>query len=227
MATAQYRRAVAYLRLSSDDGSGAGLDDQRRLITQAAAQHGLDIDSWHYDDGVSGAKRLRQRPGLRQAVRQLKRGNTLLYAFESRLARDPDVAGEIRLAVRDKGAQLRAAKDDCNGDDRSSRLRLRLEDMLSEDYRLSVGERTKSALAAMKRAGQPWCRVPPYGHAFEDGQVVVSEHEQRGIELARQLRGEGRSLRDIAQVLHRRGFSRGDRAMNHATIGRVLRRAAA
>ncbi len=39
--------------------------------------------------------------------------------------------------------------------------------------------------------------------------------------------GPDMSATDIAQVLHRRGFSRGGKMMNHATVGRMLRRQAA
>ena len=102
MTTTQYRNAVAYLRVSTDEQAdkGLGLETQRTAIEAAAGDLGVRIVSWHSDEGLSGALDIESRPRLRAAVTSLRRGWVLLIAENSRLARDPEIAGEVRMQVR-------------------------------------------------------------------------------------------------------------------------------
>ena len=156
MTTTLYRKAIAYLRVSTDEqaDSGLGLEAQRAAIQAAADELGVQIISWHSDEGLSGALDIESRPGLQAAVNSLKRGWVMLVAEISRLARDPDVAGEVRMRVRRKRAEILSAKSAENGsDDAVGTMTRRMTDLVAEQYRLAIRERTRAAMDAKQARG--------------------------------------------------------------------------
>ena len=53
--------------------------------------------------------------------------------------------------------------------------------------------------------------------------MVPDEHEQEAIRLMHELRVQGRSLRDVATVLARRGYvGRSGRPLSHGVVRRAL-----
>ncbi|WP_246398471.1 recombinase family protein [Mycobacterium vicinigordonae] len=67
-------RVIAYVRVSTDEqaASGAGLEAQRAAIEAEAARRGWTIVGWHADTGISGSKRVEQRPVCPQRSRPLR-----------------------------------------------------------------------------------------------------------------------------------------------------------
>ncbi len=227
MTTTLYRKAVAYLRVSTDEQAdkGLGMEAQRAAIESAAADLSVHIVSWHSDEGLSGALDIESRPGLRAAVDSLRRGWVLLIAESSRLARDPDIAGEVRMQVRRKRATILSAKTTENGgDDAVGTMTRRMTDLIAEQYRLAVRERTQAAMDAKQARGERRSRFAPFGFRFtSDDHVVPDEHEQAAIQLMHELRGQGLSYRDIAAIAARRGFvGRNSRPLSHGVVRKAL-----
>ena len=83
-------KAVAYLRVSSEDQAqnGLGLDSQKDKIEALAGKKGFSIASWYEDAGLSGS--LRDRPGLNSLLMDIETdGITDLFAYSlDRLARN-------------------------------------------------------------------------------------------------------------------------------------------
>ncbi len=221
-------KAIAYVRCSTEEQreSGLGLEAQRAAITEAADRLELVIRAWHADEGISGAADVFNRPGLLKALSELRRGDVLLVARMDRIARDVDVAGEIRMLVRRRRARITSAAENENGgDDSVSTMTRRMNDLMAEQYRLAVSERTKAALAAKRRRGESVSRFPPYGWHNQDGHWVEDAHEQAGIQLARELRKHGHSYQDVARILFRRGYaSRSGTKLTATAVRRALLR---
>lgn len=224
-------RAVAYLRVSTDE-QHLGPLAQRRAIEAWAAARGVEVVAWHTDEGVSGAAPLDERPALRGALEDLRRlgAGLLVAAKRDRLARDLDLARALEARLRRVGVQL--ATTDVGAD--APRLVPGLLDLLAEHERELISERTRAALQAKRARGERVSGPPPYGYRFEGVRVVEGrevggtlapvEAEQRAIRLMRAWRAEGRSLRQIAADLQRAQVpSRGDR-WHATTVARVLRR---
>jgi DNA invertase Pin-like site-specific DNA recombinase len=160
------RRAIAYLRVSTDQqaDSGLGLDAQRRAIEQAAQRHGLAMTAVYQDAGISG-KDIESRPGLLEAVNALKRGDVLLIAKRDRLGRDVVAVALIERLITRKGAKvLSAAGEGTDSDDPTALLMRRIVDAFGEYERLLIGARTKSALRAKRARGLRAGNVP-FGYA--------------------------------------------------------------
>ena len=203
-------RAVAYLRVSTDQqaDSGLGLDAQRRAIEQAASRLDLTIAGTHTDAGLSGSKGIEDRPGLLDAVTNLKRGDVLLIAKRDRLGRDVVGVALIERLIARKGARVvSAAGEGTDSDDPTALLMRRMIDAFAEYERLLIGARTKAALRAKRAQGFRAGNVPFGYQLAEDGRTLhASGTEQATLGTIRELRGGGATLTAIADELNRRGL---------------------
>jgi len=203
-------KAIGYLRVSTEGqaDSGLGLDAQRASVTTAAARLGLALADVFTDAGLSGSLDLADRPGLFAAIEAMKRGDVLIVAKRDRLGRDVVAVAMIeRLIGRKGGRVLSAAGEGTDNDDASSMLQRRILDAFSEYERLIIGQRTKAALKAKRLRGERAGNVPfGYRLADDDRTLLPCEAEQRILELIRQLREAGYTLRAIANTLNTDGF---------------------
>ena len=231
-------RVVAYLRVSTEDQaeSRAGLDAQADACRAHAERAGAELVGPFADPGVSGAAPLDTRPGLIEALAQLGAGDVLLVAKRDRLGRDPVAVAMIEAAVTRQGARVvSAAGEGTADDDPSSVLMRRIIDAFAEHERLLIKARTRAALTAKRRRGQRTGNVP-IGYALvDDGQrskagnlvgLVVDPAKVATMRLVRELRGEGRSLREIAGELDQRGIPtpNGAAHWSHNSIAKILAR---
>ena len=231
-------RVVAYLRVSTEDQaeSKAGLNAQLDACRSHAERVGLELVGPFADEGVSGAAALDARPGLIEALARVGAGDVLLIAKRDRLGRDPVAVAMIEAAVTRQGGRVVSAAGEGSDDDSpSSVLMRRIIDAFAEHERLLIKARTRAALGAKQRRGQRTGNVP-LGYALvDDGQrskagnvvgLVVDPAKVATMRLVRQLRGEGRSLREIAGELDQRGIPtpNGAAHWSHNSIAKILAR---
>ena len=234
-------RAVAYLRVSTDEQaeSGAGLRAQEDACRAHADRAGAELVGPFLDAGVSGAAPLDARPGLVEALARVGPGDALLVAKRDRLGRDPIIVAMIEAAVAKRGGRVAsAAGEGTDGDDPSSVLMRRIVDAFAEHERLILKARTRAALLAKRRRGQRTGSVPYGSELVDDGRrsktdrpvaLVPSVAELATIGLVVQLRAGGMTLRRIAAELDRRGIppKQGAARWQHSAVVKILERAAA
>lgn len=183
-------RVIGYVRVSTDEqaDSGAGLKAQRASILAEAERRGWQLVDVIEDAGYSG-KDMR-RPGIQAALDALrtKRADTLVVAKLDRLSRSLlDFAALMNRATHEKWALV--ALD--LGVDTTSPAGEAMANVLAtfaQFERRLIGQRTREALAVKKRQGVVLGRP--------------STVRPEAVELARQLRREGHSLRAIATALN-------------------------
>jgi DNA invertase Pin-like site-specific DNA recombinase len=160
-------RAVAYLRVSTEQQaeSGLGLEAQRVSVTAAAARLGLTLVETCVDAGTSGSLAMEDRPVLLEAIARLKRGDVLLVAKRDRLGRDVIAVALIERLIAKRGARfVSAAGEGTDSTDPSGLLMRRLIDSFAEYERLMIATRTRAALAAKPRRGEWVSGVIPFGY---------------------------------------------------------------
>ena len=196
--------AVGYLRVSTSDQSesGAGLAAQRSAIEAYAKRHDMTIVAWHEDAGISGAADVGDRPGLAAAVAELRRGGVLLIAKRDRLARDTLLAASIDRMVARRGASIVSADGAGNGDGPADAFMRSVLDAAAAFERGLIRQRTRSAMAAMRKAGRLTGAVPFGWSVDADGNLQPIADEQRILTMIAELRRGGMSLRSIADRLN-------------------------
>jgi DNA invertase Pin-like site-specific DNA recombinase len=216
---------LIYLRVSTDQqvNSGLGLEAQRQLCLKMVPNGSQVIE--FADEGYSGALEMEKRPALLQALNNLSKDDILLIAKRDRIGRDPIVNAMIERAVERKKARLISASGDVNdGKDPSSILMRRMVDAFAEYERLIIGERTRYALAELKREGKRTGHIP-YGYSLDIDNIHLthSTDEQYNLTLIRNMHMEGMSLREIAQQMNfYKRFNRNG-PWNHVSIKRVMK----
>jgi DNA invertase Pin-like site-specific DNA recombinase len=219
--------ASAYCRVSRESQAehGHSLPAQRACIDAAARRLGFSEVAWFEDAGLSGAKCLEDRPGLLAAVSALKKGDVLFVAKRDRLGRDPIVIAMTERLIQRKGARLvSVAGEGTESEDPSSILMRRLIDAFSEFERLIISQRTRTSLALLKSQSRR-CGTVKWGFQVNsEGFLVPDPREQEIIRQARELRGEGRSFRDIVTELDNRGVrGRTGRRLEVAQVHSMLK----
>lgn len=229
--TSAPNRVVAYARVSTEEQAveGVSLDAQEAKLRAYCAMRGLDLVAVVVDAGVSASKPLATREGGARVLDLAKRGevDAVVGWKLDRLFRDCvdclsvtrewDRAG-VALHLVDMGGQ---AVDTSSA---MGRFFLTVMAGAAELERNQIRERTSAAMQH-KRAKGELVGAVPYGKQLADDGVrlVPVAAEQDVIAAARQLRGEGLSLRDVAADLDARGMrSRNGRTFSATQVQRMI-----
>jgi DNA invertase Pin-like site-specific DNA recombinase len=216
--------AVGYVRVSTGAQvrEGGSLDEQRDALAFHAATSGLELVDVFEDAGLSGAKDETKRPGLAAALEAIRSGEArvLLVRDLSRLARDFDLIGYLRVAVRKLGGTVKVLGE---SEDRVYRL---FDMVKSEMYRTAVSDRMKLWASSRQAKGLPMGRAP-YGYQLgEDGNLVAVPSETPVIDRIKTRKAQGASLRTIAAELNAEEVpTRSGRPWNAQTVNAIVGRA--
>lgn len=212
--------AVAYLRVSTREQAqeGVSLATQDARIRAYAALAGLDLVAVIREEGVSGSKRLKARPGG-QELQSLLASGQVQHVVCLRLDRAFRNAGDALVtteAWNKQGVALHLV--DLAGISLSTagpmgRFMLCMLAGCAELERNLIAERTSQALQQLKAQG-----VKLGGPSYQDGDAIVRMQA---------LRAQGFPLRRICEILTAEGY----RTMKGgiwqaATVNQILKRAA-
>lgn len=205
-------RAVAYLRVSTDDQS-TGIEAQRAAIDLTAVSRGLVLLGEYLDENVSGTKDLSSRPALSAAIAELdsNRADRLIVAKLDRLARDVVVAVQIDRAATRFGWSIVFGDLDIDTSTAAGKLQLSLFASVSQFERDRISERTREALAVKRAQGVT------LGRPVEIDSAVIKR--------IRREHKAGKSLRSIAAGLTADNVptARGGPNWQVSTIQRVVK----
>ncbi|MDD9709716.1 recombinase family protein [Seohaeicola sp. SP36] len=200
-------KAIAYLRTSSAANVGADKTSgarQREAIDQCARQHGYVIVAEYYDEAVSGAELIENRPGFKALLEHVA-GNgvrTIIIEDPSRFARSmhASIFGEVLL----KGLDVKVIC--ANGEP----LFEQEDDMRRAMSQIGMvfAELEKRKLVKRLQKGRD-LKSKDLGRRVEGGSRQYSEDAlTRAKALYRADRkGNRRTLRQIASELAKEGFT--------------------
>lgn len=212
------RRAVIYLRVSKEDGATKhGLPIQLAECLHYVERSGYTVVGEPFkDDGVSGAVKLANRPGLSDAFGVCRAGDAdLIVAYnQDRLARKMGVFEEIpeeaikaglRLETTD-GRVLTAKDDHINGDVMA---------LVSAIERRRISERFYLARRERSRRDGRGSGVVPFGYKVvpyvESDQVLsrieVDEKAAPIVRVLLNLRAQGETYQATADALNAAGYT--------------------
>ena len=182
--------------------SGLSIEAQRAKIEAYCVCHGLILADVIIDAGES-AKNL-ERPGIQALLAQVEAGavDGVVIAKLDRLTRSMRDLHQLLEQVFSR-VQLHSVAESINTSSAAGRLVLNVLMSVAEWEREAIGERTSAALQAKKAKGEKVGKAR-YGWRWEDGAWVEEPREQRNLELIRDLREKGLSLRKLKAELEQR-----------------------
>ena len=236
-ATMNESQAVGYIRCSTLEqaDSGLGLDAQAERIRAYCAMRKLLLLRIVTDAGVSGGKPLANRPGgkaLLEALRTRKANSVIMLKLDRGFRNAGDCLSTVDRWER-SGVSLHVVDLGGNAIDTTSaagRFMLVVLAGAAEMERNLTRERTRSALAVKKAAGQKLGGTVPYGYDLApDGTTLIENLDEQAILAEIQVaRAAGRSLRWIADDLNARGIPPKTGARWYfQVLARILKRPAA
>ena len=196
-------KAVAYLRVSTEDQAarGVSLEAQRAKIAAYAALYDLDLVAVVEDAGVSA--RTLDRPGLQRALAMLAKGEAqaLIVLKLDRLTRSVRDLGELLEGPFARAALL-SVSEQIDTRTAAGRLVLNVLASVAQWKCETIGECTATAMAHKKTKRERVGAVP-YGYGLDtDGHTLLPvAAEQAVIAEARRLKKAGMSLRMIVAEL--------------------------
>lgn len=146
------KRAVAYIRVSTDNQgeAGIGLEAQRASIRAYANASGVEIIEWFQDIASGrGADNLARREGLKQALAFAEKNNAdLLVDGIDRLSRHKKTVEHI---VRERKVAIVSVSDERTKDPLVLASRAARAELEGDQ----ISQRTKQALSQKKASGTP------------------------------------------------------------------------
>ncbi len=221
-----------WLRAGVDGGQavdGVSLEAQTAKIEAWCRVNEFDLTGLFVDAGVSG-KRADNRPELQKALISVTgcRGALVVYSL-SRLARSTKDTIQISERLDKSGADLVSLSERIDTTSAAGRMVFQMLAVLAEFERNQISERTKAAMAHMRSQGRFTGQVPFGFDLHSDGETLVpNEEESAVIQSIVSWRGDGLSLRGIANRLQERGIrtKSGNHDWTHTTVKSILGRSA-
>lgn len=212
-------QAIAYLRMSSLTNLGADKDSdkrQRAAIAAFAKARGYEIVEEFYDEAVSGADPIGERPGFKSMLDRIAGNGVRVILVESpdRFARDLAVQLAGHSYLKALGVELipTTAPDFFTEDTPTAVLVRQVLGAISQFEKASLVARLRAARERKTAAGERGVGRRPYDEARPET-----------VTLARELRSQGMSLRKIAAALAERGHvTSGGRPYGPNSIGTML-----
>jgi len=133
---------IGYARVSTDD-------QHLELQTDALNQAGCEKS---YEDRLSGARA--DRPGLREALKFARRGDTITVWRLDRLSRSLKDLIEMVAQLEERGIGLMSLQESIDTTSSSGKLIFHVFGALAEFERNLIRERTQAGLAAARARGR-------------------------------------------------------------------------
>ena len=200
---------IGYIRVSTTEQAdkGVSLDAQRHRLEAYCTAHGLALLRVEEDAGVS-AKRTSNRPALQRALRALARGEAsgLVAVKLDRLSRTTrDVLDLVSRAEKEDWA-LHSIDERLDTSSPQGRFVVTVLGALAQLEREQAADRTRVALAELRRQGRRCSGRPPFGFRFEGGRVVEVAEEQKVLARMKGVADDGAGCYRVATVLNEEGM---------------------
>ena len=203
------KKAVGYIRVSTEGQAekGISLEAQRAKIEAYAALKDFTLVEIVEDAGIS-AKNLK-RPGMQRLLDMIHRKeiDAVIIMKLDRMFRNTVDALQTTQGFDKKGVALHSIQESLDTQSAMGRFFFTLLAAIGEMERGVIGERTRTALARKKEKGEVVSRFTPYGYRKHGNKLVANSKEQDALALMRNLKDEGMSYNQVAEILNTQGIT--------------------
>ncbi len=188
-------RVIGYTRVSTGRQveSGLGLEAQRAAIEAEVERRGWTLVGWTADEGISGGKGVKDRPGLAEAVDRIESGEAdgLIASRLDRVARSVIHFADLLERADRRGWALVMVDQAVDTSTPQGRFVVQVMSAVAELERSLIGERTSAGLQAKKRRGEPVGGWTTCEAKVADRIVAELDDGHGPTAVARMLTGEG------------------------------------
>jgi DNA invertase Pin-like site-specific DNA recombinase len=199
---------------------GHSLPDQERRIRGYAESLGLAVDGIFIEAGVSGGKRLSQRPKGADLLASLRAGDHVIATKLDRMFRSACDALNVAEYLRGKGCHLHLL--DIGGEvtgDGVAQLTFAILAAVAQMEKCRIGERVRSVKQHLRESGYfTGGHVARGFNVTTEGKLVADDGWHECLNAMKQMRADGVTYRAIASsVADEFGLT-----LDYSTVYRVL-----
>ena len=227
-------KAIVYIRVSTNEQADKGysLGNQKKKCQAYCISQDYQIVETIVDDGKSAKDLYREGANKVLTMLENKEADTLVILKLDRLTRSVKDLGNILDHMQKFEWALVAVRDNLDTNTATGRLMLNLLTSVSQWEREITAERTAEALQHKRSKNEKTGGNREFGYEVaerkEDGKKVYkeSQHEQKVIQLIKELKSNGMSLQAIAKELKKRKVKTVSGKTTWAvwTISKILKR---
>lgn len=217
--------AIGYIRVSTDMQAekGTSLDNQVEKIIDFCQKKGLFLENIYEDAGFSGKNT--KRPGFQDMMKRINKGgvSSVVVWHSTRFARNlKDFINHMDLLEKKKIKFYSIEEPEMSG---SSGKAMRNLMAVFAEYQSDVtGEYTRSVKVNLKKNKKVYCAFPPLGFKNDNGVLVRDPKQLEIVDTITTLKGQGFSLRQIAEHFNSQGIKGSKNGKFHAsTIQKILK----
>jgi len=213
-----------YVRVSTDIQAeeGESLAVQQRQLEGWAMQRGWSLAEVVVEPGASGGVPFAERPEGGKLWQRLQKGDVLVASKLDRMFRSADDCLAVVKTFKQRDVSLflldlNGGADDVSGNG-IAKLFLTIVSAFAEFERDRIGERIRATKRAQKARGEYLGGSAPFGWVYDKARKLVPvPKQQRALRRIRELRDEGKSLRQISEELASLGHK-----LSHVSVGKIL-----
>lgn len=199
------RRVAIYLRVSTEEQakSGLGMDAQKRRCRQRAEEHSSLEPTIYMDEGISGAKDERKRPGLAHLLQAVRAGEVdmvIIYRLD-RLGRTTRIILDLVEEIS-RHCALISCKENLDTSSSAGQFFLTITAAMAQYERDLARERTKAALREKELRDGDRGGELPYGYTRKEGKIRLEPKEARRVRDIFAWRAANLTYRAIAERLN-------------------------
>ncbi|MCM1569340.1 MAG: recombinase family protein [Roseburia sp.] len=194
---------IGYARLSRDDDrqNYISIENQKLIITQAAAEMGRKIDCFYEDDGFSGYRF--NRPGFVEMMKTLEKGEHTVFIKDlSRLGRNNGKMLLLLDELKERGIRLISVDDAYDNTGPEDDI-IGIKTWYNERYVKEASRKIRRVLRARQKEGTLFVQAP-FGYIRDErdkGLLKVIPEEAECIRQIYDLYLKGLGYRRIAAYL--------------------------
>ena len=227
----------AYCRVSTETQAekGGGLETQRQNIEKYCTEHGISIEHFFIDAGISGAVKdtddddaISKRPALIEMLAALDDGDTVIVMSTSRLWRSDTAKVIIRRELMKRHAHVISVENerfDLYAKNPNDRFMDGIMELMDEWERLTIALKLAKGRTAKAKNGDKPAGICPYGYEYaaDKKSVIVNDAEAAIVKKMFTLGQTGATLTKIADTINAMGArTRRGKPFSKGTIAAIL-----
>lgn len=203
------KKAVAYMRYSSENQDDCSIEHQRLKIEEYCERNNIALAGEYVDKAITG--KTADRPGLNKLMNDIKKPrcwDTILVFDWSRFFRNAGYAILYSQDIRDHGFELISISQPST-DSPMGKMMEYFFHICNEYYSDNNALHTHAGLSNKAKQALHCGGIPPLGYNIDaNQQLVINEKEAEAVKIIFDMFEQGNTYQKIADYLNNNGYTK-------------------